>query len=672
MRALIFLIGLIFLCPALVSAAPARLDSGTQAVPLGPHLSYYMDESRALTVERMPEVTGRFLPVTGATPNLGYSKAAIWFRFSLQSDAPVETEWFLDVAFPRLDRVEVYSPSETAPGGYEVSVGGDSLPFFARQIEHRNLVFRVRARPGAEQVFYIRVTTTSSVQFPATLYAPERFRDADHNEQALLGMFYGVILVMAAYNFFIFAATRDRSYLFYVLYIAGMGLSQLTLHGWAFEYLWPNHPWWNKSAVAFFPACTLTFANLFAKHFLATRGRSRVSTFCLNFFAGCGVVLVAAALTPVRASVFQALSGLIIVSAIATLVIGFAALATNHRPAVFFLTAQTLFLLAGIVFSLGLFGVLPSNLLTRHLIPVGTTIELVLLSFGLADRIRTLRKEKEAAEANAAFKEKDTEIFRLRNVELAEANRTITDSVAYAQSIQRAILPTPEEFAAAFASTVRLFRPKDLVSGDFYWLYRTEAAVYFAVADCTGHGVPGAFMSMIGNDLLNQLVIERGMTGPADILAELHIGVRRALRQDVTPDAFDGMDIAFCRIAGREVTFAGAKRPLYITAPNQELIEIRGDRRGIAGTRRNEAPVFTEHRLDLPPDGTLWLTTDGFADQCNHVGHSYGSQRLKRLLNDISAEPPPVQIATLERELTAHQGATAQRDDITVVGVKPR
>jgi serine phosphatase RsbU (regulator of sigma subunit) len=671
----LFLIGwLLVAVPSVSAAAPARLDGETKALNLGPHLAYFKDDSRALTVTQVarPEYAEQFRPVGDTTPNLGYSRAAVWFRFTVESDAPTDADWLLDIAFPRLDRVEVFEPDPAAPDGFRVLVNGDTLPFSEREIKNRNIVFRIRVRPGAPRTFYARVTTTSTVQFPATLYSPEQFCEADHDEQAVLGMFYGIVLVMAVYNLFIFLATRDRGYFFYVFYGTSLGFTLLSLHGWGFEYLWPKNPWWNNAAIAFFPGLTVVFGNLFAKSFLGTPGRAPWSDRALTFLAGLGALSAMGAFTPFLPRLFPLIAGLFIVSAGANLLVGVLSLADNHRPAIFYLTAQSALLISGIAASFNIFGFLPSSLFTRHAVPVGMTLELVLLSLGLADRIRTLRRQKEAAEANAAIKEKDSEIFRLRNVELADANRANADSLAYAQSIQRAILPNPEEFAAAFAATVRLFRPKDVVSGDFYWLYRAEDAVYFAVADCTGHGVPGAFMSMIGNDLLNQLVIERGMTSPAGILVKLHEGVRRALRQEVTPDSFDGMDIALCRIAGRTVTFAGARRPLYVTAPGRDLIEIKGDRRGIAGTRRNESPVFIEHGIEIPENATLWLTTDGFADQCNAIGHSYGSQRLKRLLAGLSAESPAVQQAALERELATHQGATAQRDDITVVGVRPR
>lgn len=669
----LFLVSWLVIAAATASAAaPARLDDGTKTLNLGPHLAYFKDDSRALTVAEVAraEYAERFQPIGDATPNLGYSTAAVWFRFTVRSDAPTDTVRLLDVAFPRLDRVEVFEPDPAEPDGFRMLVNGDTLPFSSREVKNRNLVFRLRVRPGAPRTYYARVTTTSTVQFPATLYSPEQFCEADHDEQAVLGMFYGIVLVMAVYNLFIFLATRDRGYLFYVLYGASLGFTLLTLHGWGFEYLWPENPWWNNAAIAFYPSLTVVFGNLFAKYFLGTPGRAPWLDRILGLLAVVGLVGALGAFTPFLPIFFQLLAALLIVSAGANLTVAFLSLADNHRPAVFYLTAQSALLVSAIASMFNIFGFLPSNLFTRHAVPVGMTLELVLLSLGLADRIRTLRREKEAAEANAVIKARDSEIFRLRNVELADANRALADSLAYGQTIQRAILPTSEEFTAAFAATIRLFRPKDLVSGDFYWLYRTGNSVYFAVADCTGHGVPGAFMSMIGNDLLNQLVIERGMTAPGEILVQLHEGIRRALRQEMSPDSFDGMDIAFCRIVGRTVTFAGARRPLYITSPGRDLVEIKGDRRGIAGTRRNESPVFTEHTVEIPDNSTLWLTTDGFADQCNPVGHSYGSQRLKRLLGELSDESPDVQLATLERELVAHQGASEQRDDITVAGIR--
>lgn len=274
------------------------------------------------------------------------------------------------------------------------------------------------------------------------------------------------------------------------------------------------------------------------------------------------------------------------------------------------------------------------------------------------------------------------EKVRRRTEELAEKNRQlerttneILDGLRYAERIQRAILPTAEELARAFAEHFILWRPRDIVSGDFYWLHcRRDAGCeirWLVVADCTGHGVPGALMAMIGNELLNQIVIERGIESPAAILDALDVGIRAALRHDARRDEQrDGMDVALCRFdPDGGVTFAGAGRPLYVVQGG-ELSEIRGDRGGV-GSRAKQRR-FTEHRLHLPPGAVLYLGSDGFADQNNALGQRYGSPALRRTLQALSPQPLPVQRRQLELIFDQHRGEEPQRDDVTVIGLRLR
>ncbi|MFQ3589448.1 MAG: AAA family ATPase [Chloracidobacterium sp.] len=282
----------------------------------------------------------------------------------------------------------------------------------------------------------------------------------------------------------------------------------------------------------------------------------------------------------------------------------------------------------------------------------------------------------ENARLYASLEEK----VRRRTEELAEKNRRleqttseILDSLRYAERIQRAILPTPEEFTQCIIEHFVFWRPRDIVSGDFYWLYGGKPpggqARWLAVVDCTGHGVPGALMAMIGNELLNQIVIERGIESPAAALDTLDASIRAAFRHDARQDGQrDGMDVALCRLdADGSVTFAGAGRPLYIVERGV-LREVRGDRGSIGSRIRQRR--FTEQRLSLAPGAMLYLGSDGFADQNNPLGQRYGSRALKQLLAMVAPQPLPLQRQQIEQDFDQHRAGEPQRDDVTLVGVR--
>jgi predicted ATPase/serine phosphatase RsbU (regulator of sigma subunit)/tRNA A-37 threonylcarbamoyl transferase component Bud32 len=267
-----------------------------------------------------------------------------------------------------------------------------------------------------------------------------------------------------------------------------------------------------------------------------------------------------------------------------------------------------------------------------------------------------------------------------RTVELKDKNAQIISSIRYAKRIQQAILPLDERMKKSLGKYFVINKPKEIVSGDFFWFGHAEGKSVIAVVDCTGHGVPGAFMSMIGNMLLNQIVNEKHIMDPALILENLHEGVRTSLKQETITevDTTDGMDVCLCLYdaAEKKITFAGSRRPLYIvkSGPQPQLIEIKGERKSIGGRQKEEKRTFTNHEIDVRTGDMIYLTSDGFVDQNDPGNARYGSPRLKEVLTSIAAygtgDDLDEQKKMLLKELKDHQGNTEQRDDITIVGVR--
>jgi serine phosphatase RsbU (regulator of sigma subunit)/streptogramin lyase len=262
---------------------------------------------------------------------------------------------------------------------------------------------------------------------------------------------------------------------------------------------------------------------------------------------------------------------------------------------------------------------------------------------------------------------------------LEEKNQNILSSIRYGERIQNAILPLTEKIRSSLPEHFILFKPRDIVSGDFYWFNCVDEKIALAVVDCTGHGVPGAFMSMLGNAFLNKIVTEQKILDPSLILKRLHEEVRTALKQEQdVVDTQDGMDVCICVLEQGEknLAFAGAKRPLYIVRNGEakleerEFIEINGDRKSIGGKQREARRVFTNHKVRIRAGDVLYLTTDGFIDQNDPGNKRYGSRRFKALLQHCAGLSLSEQREALLAELDSHQGKEEQRDDITVVGLR--
>lgn len=259
-----------------------------------------------------------------------------------------------------------------------------------------------------------------------------------------------------------------------------------------------------------------------------------------------------------------------------------------------------------------------------------------------------------------------------KNAQIEAQNKAITDSIKYARFIQESVLPRSEKMKEIFPDYFTLYMPKDIVSGDFYWVYKKGRKKYLVVADCTGHGVPGAFMSMMGISLLNEIVTQKEEKTSADILNELREKVVSSLQQTGRFDeAADGMDIALCIFDqnSNELQFAGAHNPLYIIR-NGTLIETKGDRMPIGFSLRINKN-FTHQTIGIYPGDLLYLFSDGYPDQFG--GESGMKLRLKQFQNillEIHHKPLHEQKEILFQRHIEWKGKYDQIDDICIVGIK--
>lgn len=291
-----------------------------------------------------------------------------------------------------------------------------------------------------------------------------------------------------------------------------------------------------------------------------------------------------------------------------------------------------------------------------------------------------VKSEHMLKEQNVELENQKEEIQSQRDA-LEVRNRRINDSIQYAKTIQQAILPNLDQVFEGLFQHFLLYYPKDLVSGDFYWVApigtrgKQPDKMLVAVVDCTGHGVPGAFMSLIGSRLLSEIVVERKIYSPAAILGELASSVRRALHQE-DGEGLDGMDVAICMIERKAedhfvVTFAGANRPLYYYQKDDMAFQsIHGSRKSIGTLIPDVDSEFKNWRLSLHRGDMLFMCTDGIVDQNNINKRKFKAVGLQdALLNSIS-KPMDEMLADLIREFDDFRRGEPQRDDITVLGIR--
>lgn len=310
----------------------------------------------------------------------------------------------------------------------------------------------------------------------------------------------------------------------------------------------------------------------------------------------------------------------------------------------------------------------------QEIIIIAVVLGLLFLIFILIITIRMFRQKKKA---NELLEQKNNEIEAQRDLAaqqrdlIAEQKKDITDSIEYAFMIQSAIFPDPEDIQLVLKDYFILYKPRDIVSGDFYWINKQQDKIIIIAADCTGHGVPGAFMSMLGIAFLNEIVNKENITNPARILDRLRENIILALKQKggrETPS--DGMDVAAITIGlkQRKLEFAGANNPLYMIK-NNEIIETKGDKMPVSIYSKMHA--FTCHNFDLEEGDNIYIFSDGYADQFGGPGgKKFKYKNFKDVLLSIKDLPMTEQREILDKKFENWRGDIDQIDDVLVMGVR--
>jgi len=284
----------------------------------------------------------------------------------------------------------------------------------------------------------------------------------------------------------------------------------------------------------------------------------------------------------------------------------------------------------------------------------------------------SLLMKNKLIEMQRAELQKQYEALDTQQKQLIDTTKRLNKSIEYAKSLQDTILPRPSEVLNFFTDYFSIYLPKDVVSGDFYWFYQIDAQKSFVVlADCTGHGVAGAFMSMIGNTLLHKIIIENGLHDPAQILSRLHEDIILLLRQKEERNK-DGMDISVCLFEKQnthtQVTFAGARSMAFYTI-DEKVHQLLGDRTHIGGISQRKSS-FTNQTLALNSQSSFYLLSDGYTDQPNKERKRFGTKNFYSLLQAITFLPFQAQQVKLLENLQLHRGTEEQRDDICVIGLR--
>lgn len=425
---------LLLVCPAAAQAPEGdsfpvltlTKDSAGR-IELGTRMGVLIDSSNTLTLEQALRAGPGWKTITRKSPNFGFTQDAYWFRFQINNLTDRNLTRFVELPIPFLDDVRLYHLVDgLILDSYSL---GDELPFPQRAVRHRNFVMPITLAPGNNLV-YMRLASTGTVEGPLRIWDPVQFHAASNDENLLQGSVIGIMVIMIVYNLFVFFSTRDINYVYYIGFVASYMMFHLSLTGYAFAYLWPYAVRWNSIAISTFIACTALFTCLFATHFLKLRHFSKAAFQVVRgMIAFTAVLLVLTFVLPYSTTI-RIGAAIVVPIALTVLVLGYWRWWRGAVFARYYCLAWTAVLLGVGILSISKQGWIPLNIWTENASQIGIVLQVVLLSFTLADRINNDRSLRLNAQAVALAHERKARASQQALIEATESsNRELEQRV---------------------------------------------------------------------------------------------------------------------------------------------------------------------------------------------------------------------------------------------------
>jgi two-component system, sensor histidine kinase LadS len=368
-------------------------DAAQRSINVGIRMGYLVDPAKSLDIDQIRNPTMPWQPIARTSPDFGFVEDAYWFRFQIDNRTGTDLKRMIELPRPFLDDVKLFHEVQDRIVGYHTL--GDEHVFSQRQVRHPNFVMPVQLSPGLNQI-YLRVASSSVMQAPLKIWEPTAFGEASADEHLLTGAMMGMLAVMVVYNLFLLLLTRDLSYVYYIAFVASYLLFLATLNGYAFAYLWPNAVRWNGVAIPTFVATACLSASLFANKFLKLRSFSVVASHWMFTLTVLSMFLVVSSFVAPYSLTIRAGVVLVLIVAVSALTVGYWRWWIGANFARLYCVAWTCVFAGFGVLALSKFGVLPINFWVENSSQIGVLALVLLISFTLADRDRSLRLNAQA------------------------------------------------------------------------------------------------------------------------------------------------------------------------------------------------------------------------------------------------------------------------------------
>jgi len=642
----------------LYAATPLVLTDTQQTYPLASHIELLPDPQAQLTIEEAsdPSFADRYI----SSP-IGAGIPLAWARFTLQNDALQNDRWIVLMEIQGYELFELYVPDPAAPGRWVVKRGSDGLPFSEWDVKHRYPALRLSLEPGQTGTFYLRLHNVGDEPLILflSLWSEAAFSARDHDEQVLLGIYYGIIAVMVFYNLFLYFSLRDRAYLYYVISMSFACIWFANFNGIGKEYVWTEigSPWgfWRIHPLT---ACLFWLWQLvFVRSFLHTRAHTPRIDRLLWALIGVNALAVAAALMGQHQYFIPYIFFFLNLEWFLVLVTAIVIWRRGFRPARYFLIAWGTHIAGVFLLFLVVYGWVARSFISWNALQVGHALEAILLSLALADRINILREEKEQEEESSRQAQLRAQTAELQ-AQIAE------QELQTARTLQMGLMPTTPPTLAGFELAGRCL-PASEVGGDFFQYFEQDGKLSLCMADVTGHAMEAAVPVMMFSGVL-ETEMQYGHS-----VERLLTQLNQLLHRKLDRRTFICFAIGEVHLQSRLLRLSNVGcPPLYhYRQATGRVVELEG-----GGYPLGVQPegVYAATEIALGPGDRIVFCSDGLVEAANVQEEIFGFDQVAESIrqgcaDDLSAA------ALIDRLIGAVQdfsGDVSQADDMTCVVLK--
>ena len=707
---------LVFIITSLVSVSQKIIvieGDSVNSYPVSEYVYIYKDISRDMSIERMILLDSEkyFTLENSSNINFGFTKDIYWVKFSVINRTERVKNLVFSIDYPLLRSIHFYA-IKGASLEKEI-ITGEQEVFSSRDIKDRTYLFDLDLEPNVQYFYFVRVNSEgTTLRLPMSINTYKSYIKTDNYKIIINGVLIGLLLFSVLFNLFLLVVTKDIINFYYTVFVFLLAFFLINITGLTYQNLWPNMPWWQQHSTTIFAAMSNVFLLLFTKEFFNFKKNykivNKISKIVIAFIVISIFLNVFNGTVGLSMLLINILSLVVIFLIFTVSIIG---LFNKNKLAIYFLFSFTALVIGTTLYVLRNLGVINSNIIAEGGLKIGFLVEIIFLMFAVIHRYRYLEKRdnkklerlvsertrKLVAQKEEIETQRDRilsqheEVLMQKNL-ILEKNDEIRDSFNYAKLIQNSVLTPRKELDIILDNYFIVNLPKETLGGDFYWTYEQNGRIYIVVADCTGHGVPGAMMSMLGISALNEIVRKADDIKPSEILNELSVNIQKALHQNgEIGESKDGMDMSICMVdrVTNTMLFAGANNPIYIVRDtefiidssdkifklfefdNNTMLELKADKMSI-GYNYNKSNRFNDKKVNLKEGDMIYMFSDGFSDQFGgEKGNKYKLGRFRKLLaNNSTLQNSTEQYDVIMTELYNWKKDNEQIDDIIILGLR--